>query len=60
MRKLILLTGLFLTLTNCGDCTKECAYCDGTGITTIGPSKGSPCRPCEGDGCWSDQTSIGR
>jgi len=53
---------LFATtiLTSCDTCTKECAYCDGTGKTIVGPTKGMDCRPCEGDGCWSDQSQIGR
>ena len=55
----VLLFSLFIALLpvvqSCSTCTKECAFCDGTGKNTMGPSKGLPCTSCDGDGCWSDQ-----
>ena len=55
----ILFIGLLPFIESCNTCTKECAYCDGTGKTTVGPTKGMSCRACEGDGCWSDQSQPG-
>ncbi len=55
----ILFIGLLPFLESCNTCTKECAWCDGTGKTTMGPTKGMSCRSCEGDGCWSDQSKPG-
>lgn len=66
MKKLITFFGAILfaatILTSCDTCTKECAYCDGTGknqVNMFGSGKGLPCSACEGDGCWSDQSQIG-